>query len=250
MKKKKKLILQLLAHQKDNNDDGDDANERDYQIKLSKAQEAIATAEEARKKLLLLSNNSEEEEEDYSNKTTKQQQPSPNSLARIEFTDADTLIITLPPKGFGTSSLFTGAFSLAWFSTIIPATLAAAAASSGGSLLFLLPFWAAGGVVAKDAIYDPFVAGRISIGQYAWEVENIVYGGRKVTSKEGPTEQLRGAKADVVGIVNGIPQAEVKLYTDKGVTAFGLGLSIEELEYLSSEINDHLNKLRSMPSIS
>eukprot|EP00547_Thalassionema_nitzschioides_P001774 CAMPEP_0194215556 /NCGR_PEP_ID=MMETSP0156-20130528/17453_1 /TAXON_ID=33649 /ORGANISM="Thalassionema nitzschioides, Strain L26-B" /LENGTH=235 /DNA_ID=CAMNT_0038944099 /DNA_START=79 /DNA_END=787 /DNA_ORIENTATION=- len=208
--------------------DDDDA-ELDYQIKLNEAQAAIAAAEEARMKL-------------HSNNPDSK--PPPNSLARIEYTDADTLIITIPSKGLGTDSVFTGAFSLAWFSAIIPATFA----SGGASLLFMLPFWAAGGLVAKNAIYDPFVAGRISVGQYAWEVENT-FAGKTITSKEGPTEQLRGGKAKVVAVVNGIPQAEVKLYTNKGVTAFGLGLSVEELEYLSSKINDHLDKLRSMPSI-
>ena len=110
-------------------------------------------------------------------------------------------------------------------------------------MLFMLPFWAAGGMVAKQAAFDPFVSGTLSVGKFAWSVENK-YAGRRISEREGPTERLRGATADVVAIVNGTPQAEIKLYTDSGMTAFGLGLSVEELEYLAGEINDHLSGIR------
>eukprot|EP00980_Cylindrotheca_fusiformis_P008432 scaffold1784_cov116-Cylindrotheca_fusiformis.AAC.12 len=207
------------------NDDVDDDNV-DYQMKLREANKAVEAAEAARKKLLL------------TNKSARPLPP-PNSLARLEFTDAGTLNIAIPPKGLGSSSLFTGAFSLAWFSAIIPATFA----SGGASLLFMLPFWAAGGIVAKNAVFDPFVSGNLSVGEFYWSVSNN-YAGKPINQREGPTEQLRGAKPEVVAIVNDVPQAELKLYTDTGMTAFGLGLSMEELEYLSGEINHHLSQLR------
>jgi hypothetical protein len=203
-----------------------DADEVDYQIKLREAERAIGAAEEARTKLLL------------ENKIARPLPP-PNSLARLEFSDAGTLNISIPPKGFGSDSLFTGAFSLAWFSAIVPATFA----SGGASLLFMLPFWAAGGMVAKNAVFDPFVSGSLTVGEFYWSVANK-YGGKQINQKEGATEQLRGAKAEVVAVVNDVPKAEIKLYTDSGITAFGLGLSIEELEYLSGEINHHLSELR------
>ena len=200
----------------------------DYQIKLREAEKAIAAAEEARKKLLLKNSNSQ-----------AKPRPPPNSLARIEYSDAGTMFIEIPPKGLGTDSFFTGAFSLAWFSAIIPATFA----SGGASLLFMLPFWAAGGMVAKNAVFDPFVSGTLQLGKFAWSVENT-YARKSINRKEGPTEQLRGATAEIVAVVNGVPQAEIKLYTDKGMTAFGLGLSIDELEYIAGEINDHLSQIR------
>jgi len=203
-----------------------DNDEIDYLTKLKEAERAIAAAEEARKKLL-------------SKNKISRPFPPPNSLAKLEFSDAGTLKISIPPRGLGTDSLLSGAFSLAWFSAIIPATLA----SGGASLFFMLPFWAAGGMVAKQAAFDPFVSGNLSVGKFAWSVQNQ-YAGRIINEKEGATEQLRGATAEVVAVVNGVPQAEIKLYADSGMTAFGLGLSIEELEYLSGEINDHLNDIR------
>lgn len=212
------------SSQNDSNDIED--GEINYQMKLREADRTIKAADDARKALLLT-------------KKAARPLPPPNSLARLEFTDAGTLNISIPPKGLGSGSLFTGAFSLAWFSAIIPATFA----SGGASLLFMLPFWAAGGLVAKNAVFDPFVSGELSVGKFYWSVSNN-YGGKQINQKEGPTEQLRGAKSEIVAVVNDVPQAEIKLYTDKGITAFGLGLSIEELEYLSGEINCHLSELR------
>lgn len=199
----------------------------DYQMKLKEAERAMAAAEEARQKLVAANNKS------------VRPRPPPNSLARMQFSDAGTLLIEIPSKGLGTDSVFTGAFSLAWFSAIIPATFA----SGGASLLFMLPFWAAGGMVAKNAVFDPFVSGSLTVGKFAWSVENK-YAKKRISSKEGPTEQLRGSTAEIVAVINGVPQAEIKLYTDSGITAFGLGLSIEELEYLAGEINDHLQTIR------
>eukprot|EP00542_Grammatophora_oceanica_P011360 CAMPEP_0194036648 /NCGR_PEP_ID=MMETSP0009_2-20130614/9015_1 /TAXON_ID=210454 /ORGANISM="Grammatophora oceanica, Strain CCMP 410" /LENGTH=48 /DNA_ID= /DNA_START= /DNA_END= /DNA_ORIENTATION= len=46
-----------------------------------------------------------------------------------------------------TNSIFSGAFSIMWFSTIVPVSL------SGGGL-FMIPFWLAGGIVAKTAAID------------------------------------------------------------------------------------------------
>lgn len=208
-------------------ENNDDEEERDYRKKLLEADAAIFAAEDARRTLL------------SKNKGTVVRGPPPNSLARLDFTDAGTLIITIPRKGMGSGSLVTGAFSLAWFSAIIPATFA----SGGSSLLFMLPFWAAGGMVAKNAVYDPFVSGTLSIGEFAWELESN-FAGKTVQSKEGPTDKLRGAASEVVAIVNERPQAEIKLYAEQGVSAFGLGLAVEELEYLAGKINDHLTTLR------
>lgn len=52
----------------------------------------------------------------------KKRYPPPGSISRIDYTDAGTMIITIPPKGIATDSLFAAAFSVAWFSAIAPAT--------------------------------------------------------------------------------------------------------------------------------
>lgn len=162
-----------------------------------------------------------------------------DSVSRIEYTDAGTMQISIPSKGLGSDSLFSGAFAAAWFSAIVPATFA----TGGASLLFMLPFWAAGGLVAKTAVVDPFVSGALSVGEFYWKVENT-YLGKTIQQKDGPTPQLRGAKAEIVGYVNDVPQAELKLYSESGNSAFGLGLSVEELEYLAESVNRYLQKMK------
>lgn len=225
-------------------DDADETIIRDYAAKVREVERAVAAAETARKKLIAASSSQQEDGHEKTSTTVVRRSlsrslPPPNSLATIHYSDAGTMTIRIPSQGFGANSFVTGAFSLAWFSAIIPATLASAGAAS---LLFMLPFWAAGGMVAKSGWVDPFVSGTVVLGKYAWSVENT-YLGKRINQKEGPTELLRGATAETIAVVNGKPQAELQLFTkNNGMTAaFGLGLSVEELEYLSDTINDHLN---------
>lgn len=148
-------------------------------------------------------------------------------------------MIEITPQGILSGVLFNGAFSVAWFSAIVPATFAAL---SGGILtgLFLLPFWAAGGMVAKQAVVDPFVSNKLSIGQYAWCVESL-YANNKIQKKEGATADLQGAKVEVPVVVNNVPQHQLCLYDSrKGVTGLGQGLPSEELEKVAKEINEYL----------
>mmetsp|Transcript_1059 Transcript_1059/g.1516 ORF Transcript_1059/g.1516 Transcript_1059/m.1516 type:complete len:277 (-) Transcript_1059:740-1570(-) len=192
--------------------------EEEYRQKLAEAERAIAEAEKARIGL------------------QQSRGPPFGAISRIEYTDAGTLVITTPPSGMKSDSVFAGAFSLAWFSTIIPATFA-------GPGLFMVPFWLAGGIVAKQAVVDPFVASELSIGKFAWSLGKR-YAGKGLKKKEGSTNELRGAKVEVAVIVNGVPQAELRLYGEKGVSGFGLGLGGDELEYLAGEINSQLQKLK------
>ena len=88
--------------------------------------------------------------------------------ATVSRSDAGTLLVSIPPAGLNAGSLVGGAFSVAWFSMVGPAT-ASMVATGGVSALFMLPFWAAGGAVAKQTIYDPAKATEMSIGEFAWE---------------------------------------------------------------------------------
>lgn len=176
---------------------------------------------------------------DSSSSTARQ--PLIVSLAKISKSDAGTLIVELPLTGLNSESVFSGAFSIAWFSVVLPATFT-------GLWWFMLPFWAAGATVAKKAVVDPFVSSRLTIGEYAWSLKSIYGGDRGINLKdqEGATEELCGARPEMVAIVNDVPQYELRLYGEKGRTSITAGaqLSEEELQYLADEINDHLRELR------
>ena len=195
----------------------------EYNRKRAKAELAMAAADDARQKL---------EESSLSTR-----RPFIATRAKISKSDAGTLIIEVPPTGLNTSSVFSGAFSIAWFSAVLPATFA-------GLWLFMIPFWAAGALVAKHAVVDPFVSSKLTIGQYAWSLKSI-YGGAKgikLNEQEGASEELRGARPELVAVVNDVPQYELKLYGTKGAISLYMGsqVSQEELQYLADEINGYL----------
>ena len=107
---------------------------------------------------------------------------------QISRTDAGTLELYFPAQGISSKAVVSGAFSVAWFSALIPATTTVAA------LPFLVPFYLAGGLVAKQAVVDPFTSVRISVGQYAWSVQQTRYG-------RAAQELASGATADVARAV-------------------------------------------------
>mmetsp|Transcript_11554 Transcript_11554/g.13982 ORF Transcript_11554/g.13982 Transcript_11554/m.13982 type:complete len:315 (+) Transcript_11554:107-1051(+) len=226
-----------------NFDNDDDEEEKEYARKKAEAEKAIAAAEEARQKLQakqkLKSTVSKVRSLEQQQSQTKPRQPT-LTRSTISRSDAGTLQIDISPNGVGSNTIFSGAFSAAWFSAIVPATLA----SGGAGALFMLPFWAAGGLVAKTAVVDPFIAGKLTIGQYAWELESTYIAGATIKKKEGPTEQLKGCTVELVAVVNGVPQYELRLFSStKGGISFGIGLPEEELDYLAEEINHFLANL-------
>ncbi|KAL7460477.1 hypothetical protein ACHAXS_000929 [Conticribra weissflogii] len=168
--------------------------------------------------------------------------------SKISYTEANTLQIEIPPSGMDSNVLFSGAFSALWFSAIAPATVSML---SGGIVpaLFMAPFWLAGGAVAKMAVYDPFISSKLMIGKYAWLLEKNIFrkSSRHFASKkeEGATDFLKGAAVSLAVVVNDVPKYELLLYYTDGsdgyrkTTSFGRGLDFEELEYLSSIINEH-----------
>mmetsp|Transcript_16728 Transcript_16728/g.23246 ORF Transcript_16728/g.23246 Transcript_16728/m.23246 type:complete len:315 (-) Transcript_16728:144-1088(-) len=226
-----------------NFDNDDDEEEEEYAIKKAQAEKAIAAAEEARQKLeakrKLKSSLSKVRSPEQQQSQTKLRQPT-LTRSTISRSDAGTLQIDISRNGVGSNTIFSGAFSVAWFSAIVPATLA----SGGAGALFMLPFWAAGGLVAKTAVVDPFIAGKLTIGQYAWELESTYIAGATIKKKEGPTEQIQGCTVELVAVVNGVPQHELRLFSStKGGISFGMGLPEEELDYLAKEINQFLTNL-------
>ena len=65
----------------------------------------------------------------------------------------------------------------------------------------------------------------------------------------GSTDELRGAAFEVPVVVSddGVPQGEVRLYGTSGAVSFGVGLGMDELEYIAGLINDHLRKIKETP---
>lgn len=204
-----------------------ESQQDEYRRKLADASFAIVAAEEARRRL----------------------HPSPShpprtTRAKLSKTDAGTLILELPPSGWNAKTLFSGAFSIAWFSVVIPATY-----SELG--LFMLPFWAAGALVAKHTVVDPFVTSKLTIGQYAWSLKSF-YGGENgitLNETEGATDDLRAARPELIAVVDGMPQYDIKLYGSTGATSLPIGIQVseEELDYIADQINDHIQKLHDMP---
>ena len=101
--------------------------------------------------------------------------------------------------------------------------------------------------VVKTAVLDPTRATTLSIGEYAWELRQSV-GGVTLSSADGPTEDLEGAAVQVAAYVNGVPSHVMRLVASPGAGGqqlFGIGdgLGVEELEWLSSEVNAHLRTL-------
>ena len=158
---------------------------------------------------------------------------------RISRTDAGTLLVNVPAAGLNSGSLFSGAFAAAWFSAIVPATF-----TGGAPVLFMAPFWLAGGLVAKQAVYDPAKASSLSIGDFAWEVKQSIAGRLELSSDGGPTEELDGASVDVASYVNGVPVLVCRLVAGADEWSVGSGLPEVELEWIAQEVNAHLESLR------
>ena len=108
-----------------------------------------------------------------------------STAARISYTDAGTLKLDFPATGWNAHAAVAGAFSVAWFAALAPATTLAAAP-------ILLPFYMAGGLVAKSALVEPFASTTVSIGEFGWSVQRSMYG--KVRKEwSGATQNLMGA---------------------------------------------------------
>lgn len=173
-----------------------------------------------------------------------------NFVTQIGYTDANTLEITIPSSGLDSNTIASGAFSAVWFSVISSATVSMLSAGALPGVLFMAPFWLAGGVVAKTAVYDPFISSTFSIGQYLWTLEKKYLGKSGIGTKnqEGSTESLKGAAVELAMVVNGVGRYQLRLFVnndgnDSSIT-FGNGLRPEELEYVSRVINDHLALLK------
>eukprot|EP00964_Phaeocystis_antarctica_P128268 scaffold92022_cov73-Phaeocystis_antarctica.AAC.2 len=161
----------------------------------------------------------------------------------ISRSDAGTLLVEVPPAGFNAAgTLMGGAFTAAWFSAIVPAT-GTMIATGGASALFMLPFWLAGGVVAKQTVVDPVKATSLSIGEFAWELQQRAVG-LPLSSAAGASDELDGCSVEVAAYVNDVPQHVLRLFSGTQTWSIGDGLTVVELEYIAGEVNAHLATLK------
>ena len=213
-------------------EEDEDKDREDYARKVARAEKAIAEVQEAKRKLSL------GKDDDEGKLRTR--------LMRCQWskTDAGTLELVWPCEGMNTGSVMSLAFSVAWFSAIIPTTFASLTA-----IPFLLPFWIAGGMVAKNAVVDPLVETTMSIGQYAYQIQinYVLSKNKKITLKslEGATENLNAANVDLSVVVNGVPQYELRIFDKNKASTHTIAATSnqEELLFLANEINGHLQQM-------
>ena len=160
----------------------------------------------------------------------------------ISRTDAGTLVVDILPTGLDAlTAIGTGAFAIAWFSAVIPASFA-----SGG--LIMLPFWAAGSLIAKQVVVDPFVSTHLRIGAYAWSLTST-FGGKTIYHKEGATEDVQRAQVEktITTQKDGSERVryDLKLFTSKAkARTISSSKTPQEQEYLATVINHHLNAMK------
>jgi len=162
--------------------------------------------------------------------------------SKLSRSDAGTLLIEVPAAGVTAGTLFGGAFSAAWFSAVGPATVSMFASGGAVSALFLLPFWLAGGLVVKQTILDPAKATSLSIGEFAWELQQRA-AGVTISAEGGDTMELDGAVVDVAAYVNDMPVYVLRLTAGTAAWSVGGGLAELELDWLAGEINEQLESL-------
>jgi hypothetical protein len=254
---KTKLYLSPSTTKQDEDDPQEDLTEEiEYRQRLKEAQIALEKVEIAKQKLLTKQSTTTLKSDTKSVNRSRQQHLQlddddddddataiPGAKAKIAYTDAKTLEIVLPPKKAGLSTLMAGAFSLAWFTAITPATFAA---RSVAGALFMTPFWLAGGVVAKSGIVDPLVKQKLSLGRYSFSVTKEV-ANQTIQKIERPTSKITGAAVKIESIINDVPRYEIQLFVEDEVYSFGLWNGtdeIDEAEALLDVINQQLERIR------
>jgi hypothetical protein len=176
--------------------------------------------------------------------TLRPGRPRHSRWAKVSYTDAGTLQILFPAAGWDGSALMGSAFGVAWFAAVIPATFS----TSLGTALFMVPFWAAGGLVAKSSLIDPFTATTLEIGDHAWNICRSV-AGRIVWQKWGATADIDRAEAYVALYRDDEPARYELILHGPNVKLFGVttagssSWSLTELERLQDTINEHLDRI-------
>ena len=174
-----------------------------------------------------------------------------NNDPHISYTDAGTLQLHFAATGITSNAVMAGAFATAWFGALVPATTLTVAP-------MLLPFYLAGGLMAKQAVVDPFTSTTLSLGDYAWSLDTSRY--------QGPSKSIAsGATSDIVQAVV-VERSSVDKETKTRRFSFDLQLVLnntrrqttkpvtvrrgfanrDEPERLAHTVNQHLAQIRAL----
>jgi hypothetical protein len=165
-----------------------------------------------------------------------------NSRVIVEREGKTKLLIVIPPAGLTANAAATGGFAILWNSIVATWTVSALA---GGGILFAafsIPFWLAGGGVAKMAYEEVFEASRLTLdaapGTYALDVTAT---GLKNDVDAGDLDDVTGARIVVESTTNDVPNYCLELEIGAKEVRFGRGLKLVELEHLCAEVNAFLD---------
>lgn len=163
------------------------------------------------------------------------------SRAVLTRTDAGSLDVVLPARGLSLEDAPTGAFAVAWLSTIALWTRGALAASPVMALASL-PFWLVGAQLVGRIAVAPLTRAHLTIGRYAWRLELDGAGSATVG---GSTDDLDGATLAVAADDGG----GSTLCLVEGIRRHALRVPLApvEGEWLAGEINDWLREAREGP---
>ena len=105
----------------------------------------------------------------------------------LSHTDAGTLLMEFPATGWTAHAAIAGGFAVAWFAALVPATTTLAVVP------LLLPFYLAGGMLAKSVVVEPFTSTALSIGKYGWSLSQSRYRKNALEVASGATQDIQSA---------------------------------------------------------
>jgi hypothetical protein len=153
----------------------------------------------------------------------------------------DSITVDVPPSGFSLEVLLMGGFTVMWLGIVSVWTTIAIV---GGAPLFFtafsIPFWAAGGFLAKESAGKLTVSFQLRMERKTWAIKVRAVRGIKLRSIEGDLEDLDGMRIPNLGSINDTPVLALELVEGVRKTNFGLGLSLVELEWIALELQAYL----------
>jgi len=156
-------------------------------------------------------------------------------------TGGEALSVEIPKAGVTGDTVSTGAFTAAWIAGI--GFWTASAITGGAPILFTafsIPFWLAGGSLAKKTVYGAAASEALTIDENLYSVKQVAFG-KEIGGGAGDRDDLVDCGIVTTGYVNSRPVRCIKFRT-RGSTDrdFGMSLSESEVQWICSEVRDFL----------